>query len=167
VVKGLTVLQLCIAGSEIQTVNFMKFSDWKSYVEMNVEHFSTLHPSKGSLIWMAGSNVSDPPVVDVFWRIWKELDYTLPDDITKCYIFEMLNPERTNIVEHEKVDIILTGVRDLETLQEEEAETFAQVCAAGLLCIIARWWPADLKCYFYRSTTGNVFLPSTCLAGLR
>jgi hypothetical protein len=109
----------------------MKFADWQNYIDMHVEHFSTLHPNKGQLIWMAGANVTDPCVSETFWRIWKSIGYEFPVqtalDRSKCYIFEMLNPERTNIVEHEKADIILTGVRDLETLKEEEPEATAKV----------------------------------------
>jgi hypothetical protein len=37
----------------------------------------------------------------------------------KCYVFELVSPLQTIVVSHKENDIILIGVRNLETLLEE------------------------------------------------
>jgi hypothetical protein len=62
---------------------------------------------------------------ELFWRIWETLGYQLPPIQPYCFSFEMLSLLNRIIVSHVKENIILHGVRNLETLQEEEAHVWA------------------------------------------
>jgi hypothetical protein len=56
------------------------------------------------------------PFETKFWRIWNEMGYLLPEkDFRKCFIFECVEN-----------DILLVGVRDLDTLNEEELEQYCK-----------------------------------------
>ena len=55
---------------------------------------------------------------DLFWEIWNKLEYKLPTDTTKCYIFELVSPINNIIVPQLQDNIILHGVRCLRTLDE-------------------------------------------------
>ncbi|ARF10749.1 RNA ligase [Hokovirus HKV1] len=64
---------------------------------------------------------------DLFWSTWNNLNYSLPNDTTKCYIFELVSPENRIIVAYQKYDIILHGVRCLITLNELDPEYYANI----------------------------------------
>jgi len=55
---------------------------------------------------------------ELFWKTWKELDYTLPDDEKCNYFFELVTPFNKVVVQHEKSNIILHGARRLSDFQE-------------------------------------------------
>jgi len=55
---------------------------------------------------------------DLFWKVWNELNYKLPNDTTKCYMMEMMTPHNRIVVRHKENNIVLHGVRDLLTLNE-------------------------------------------------
>ena len=57
---------------------------------------------------------------DIFWKTWNELGYELPEDTTKCYIFELTTPHNVIIVPQTESNITLHGIRCLKTLTEQE-----------------------------------------------
>ncbi len=61
----------------------------------------------------------------LFWQIWEELGYTLPPVMPYCFSFEMLTPFNRIVVPQAESRLILHGVRNLETLQEEDPATWA------------------------------------------
>lgn len=56
--------------------------------------------------------------VDVFWHLWRELELQLPEDTTKCYIFELLTSMNVIVVRPKKDELVLHGCRCLKTLNE-------------------------------------------------
>jgi hypothetical protein len=62
---------------------------------------------------------------ELFWKIWDELGYSLPPVQPYCFSFEMLSLVNRIIVSHSKANLILHGVRNLETLQEEAPHMWA------------------------------------------
>ncbi|KAL9656915.1 hypothetical protein ABK040_007007 [Willaertia magna] len=52
---------------------------------------------------------------NLFWNLFKKLNYKLPNDIDKCFMFTMTNNQK----------IILHGVRNMNTLKEEEINYYA------------------------------------------
>ncbi len=56
---------------------------------------------------------------DLFWQVWKDLKYELPQDTTKCYIFEITTPYNQIIVPQTNSNITLHGIRCLKTLKEQ------------------------------------------------
>lgn len=55
---------------------------------------------------------------ELFWRVWNELGYKLPNDTSKCYMFELMTAYNKVVVNHGKNRIVLHGARDLNTLEE-------------------------------------------------
>jgi RNA ligase len=63
---------------------------------------------------------------DLFWQTWAQLGYVLPDaDLRYTLAFELMTPENRVVVPHAFPRLVLHGVRDLGTLQEEPAEAWA------------------------------------------
>ena len=70
----------------------------------------------------ASGNVNDYGFnfAELFWKVWNELGYKLPDecDNNKCYAFELLTPYNRIVVQHKSNKLILHGARDLLNLKE-------------------------------------------------
>lgn len=73
----------------------------------------------------AGGNVGNAALTfaDLFWKVWKELDYRLPlwtdsAAISRCYMFELMTSLNRIIVVHDKPRIVHHGARNLVTLEE-------------------------------------------------
>jgi len=62
---------------------------------------------------------------ELFWNIWKELNYKLPDDVTKSYSFELILMAHRFTVNHKSNQIILSSVRDMMTFNEVDLNPFA------------------------------------------
>ena len=62
---------------------------------------------------------------DIFWDAWKQLGYVLPDSTRHNFMFEMMTPYNRIICRYAGSDIVLHGVRNRETLQEERPEPWA------------------------------------------
>jgi hypothetical protein len=62
---------------------------------------------------------------DIFWDAWKQLGYVLPDSTQHNFMLEMMTPYNRIICRHAGSDIVLHGVRNRETLQEESPEPWA------------------------------------------
>ena len=54
----------------------------------------------------------------LFWKVWQELSYQLPDDTQHCYMFELMTPYNRIVVRQHQNDLVLHGVRNLKTRKE-------------------------------------------------
>lgn len=68
----------------------------------------------------ASGNVNDYGFTfrELFWRVWSELKYKLPEGTSITYFFELMTPFNRVVVDHHGNDIILLGARRLDTFQE-------------------------------------------------
>lgn len=68
----------------------------------------------------ASGNVGDfnYTFADLFWKVWKEHGYTLPIDTKSCYVFELMTPYNTIVVQHKVNSLVLHGGRNLNTMRE-------------------------------------------------
>ncbi|MEG3940347.1 T4 RnlA family RNA ligase [Microcoleus sp. S36b_A3] len=57
---------------------------------------------------------------ELFWKVWKELGYELPEARGECFIFELMTPYNRIVVQQKYNDIVLHGVRNTETLRETD-----------------------------------------------
>lgn len=55
---------------------------------------------------------------DLFWKVWADKEYKLPEDTNLCYMFELCTHYNRIVVEHFEARIILHGARNLVTLEE-------------------------------------------------
>ena len=56
---------------------------------------------------------------ELFWKVWKQLDYKVPDSCFGCcFMFEMMTPYNRVVVRHEKPRIVLHGGRRLSDFSE-------------------------------------------------
>ncbi len=62
---------------------------------------------------------------DLFWRVWHELGYTLPENLDYCFIFELMTPYNRVVVRHTQNKLVLHGVRHVKTLEEESPQVWA------------------------------------------
>lgn len=81
-------------------------------------------PSAGGNVWDTGEIYSEH-----FWKIWKELNYNLPDDkyIGKTFTFELCSKENTIVCTQVVPKIVLIGVRDNISGQEYWPTEFAHL----------------------------------------
>ncbi|MEG5058255.1 T4 RnlA family RNA ligase [Microcoleus sp. A2-C5] len=62
---------------------------------------------------------------ELFWKVWKELGYELPEASDECFIFELMTPYNRIVVQQNNNDIVLHGVRNTETLRETDPHFWA------------------------------------------
>lgn len=66
---------------------------------------------------------------ELFWEVFNMLGYKLPEapeDVNKCYMFELATPQNIVIIRHKRPQLFLHGVRDLTTLQEELPDSYCE-----------------------------------------
>ncbi|ELR24512.1 RNA ligase (ATP), putative [Acanthamoeba castellanii str. Neff] len=65
---------------------------------------------------------------DLFWQTWKAMNYTLPDEEHQhyCFMFELFSAENRIIVSPQEELLLLTGARNMQTLQEVDPAIFAE-----------------------------------------
>lgn len=69
-------------------------------------------------------NGSDETFADLFWRVWREKGYRLPDDIggiearDQVFLFELMTPLNRVVVRHDSNRLVLIGVRDRSGQEE-------------------------------------------------
>lgn len=63
---------------------------------------------------------------DLFWKVWNELGYQLPEETNYTFIFELMTPYNKVVVPMFKNQILMHGVRNIDTLQEFDHEPFAK-----------------------------------------
>ena len=57
---------------------------------------------------------------ELFWKVWNELGYHLPQEREYCFIFELMTPYNRIVVQPKNNQIVLHGARNLDTLIESE-----------------------------------------------
>ena len=62
----------------------------------------------------------------LFWRVWHQLNYNLPKETDYCFSFELLSPYNRIVVKQNENNLVLHGVRNIRTLQEEKPEKWAE-----------------------------------------
>jgi hypothetical protein len=62
---------------------------------------------------------------ELFWQVWNELKYNLPQETRQCFIFELMTPYNRIVVQQRKNHLVLHGVRNLDTLIESEPNLWA------------------------------------------
>ena len=63
----------------------------------------------------------------LFWGIFEEKKYKLPENIEFCYIFEVITRNHVIVIEYEEDNLILLGARNMKTLKEEKAEVIGEI----------------------------------------
>ena len=66
---------------------------------------------------------------ELFWQVWNELGYTLPEDCSKTYMFELMTDKNRIIALSPSNRIVLHGVRDTATGTEYFPESTNWECA--------------------------------------
>lgn len=61
---------------------------------------------------------SETTFAQLFWQVWKEKGYNLPNDTNNCYMFELLTPFNRIVVRHKTNRIVLHGARRLSDFRE-------------------------------------------------
>lgn len=76
----------------------------------------------------ADGNVGDKNIKyrDLFWNIWGNLNYILPEETNFCFIFELISPKNIVIVDYKEDNLILHGVRNLTDLKEYDHTEFGK-----------------------------------------
>lgn len=63
---------------------------------------------------------------DLFWQVWQQLGYQLPQEFDRCFMFELTTPFNRIIVPQKDSLLVLHGVRNLSNLKEESPEIWAE-----------------------------------------
>ena len=71
-------------------------------------------------------NVSNFSFQELFWKVWQELNYQLPQEIEHCFMFELMTPYNRIVVRQEHYKLVLHGVRNIKTLQEQNPLNWAE-----------------------------------------
>ena len=92
----------------------------------------------------AGGNVNglNMTFAELFWKVWDELEYPLPDwpDAEKItFMFELMTPFNKIVVQHKENDIKIHGARNIETLQELKPINFDDLWS--VVQIYPMGWP--------------------------
>jgi hypothetical protein len=58
----------------------------------------------------------------LFWEIFNEKGYALPANTNRCYMFEMVSPHNQIIIPYATNNLVLLGIRCIETLTEMSIE---------------------------------------------
>jgi len=55
-----------------------------------------------------------------FWRIWKSLNYKLPEETHMCFMFELVSHFNRIVCHYEEEAILAHGCRNVKTTVEED-----------------------------------------------
>ncbi len=69
---------------------------------------------------------TDLTIKDLFWSVFDNLDYQKPAETNYCFMFELVSPYLRVIVDYQKDDLLLHGVRNLDTFKEEKPDQWAK-----------------------------------------
>jgi len=61
---------------------------------------------------------------ELFWQIWSELNYELPKNTDLCFMFELCTKFNRIVVKQNKNNLILHGIRNVETLKELHLDSY-------------------------------------------
>jgi hypothetical protein len=62
---------------------------------------------------------------DLFWRVWQELGYQLPDDPSQCFMFELITKYNRVVVQPKQNQLILHGARHLHSRVESDPQPWS------------------------------------------
>lgn len=62
---------------------------------------------------------------ELFWRVWQELGYQLPQERDRCFMFELMTPYNRIVVKQRDHQIVLHGTRNIKSLLEDEPHLWA------------------------------------------
>ncbi len=62
---------------------------------------------------------------ELFWKVWQELGYQLPEETDQCFMFELITPYNRIVVQPKNNHIVLHGVRNTQTLLETDPSIWA------------------------------------------
>ena len=84
----------------------------------------------GNVVQDIRSTNQDLTYRELFWKTWDQLGYVLPPSpdklgTTYTFSFELMTPHNRVVVRHTNSRLVLHGVRNLFTLQEEPSELWA------------------------------------------
>lgn len=81
------------------------------FYDMQWQVASSGTPDAGGEVYGTGISFSS-----LFWKVWKELHYNLPDnqDQGMCFMFELCTPFNKQVVQHKANRIIFHGTRNLD-----------------------------------------------------
>jgi hypothetical protein len=82
--------------------------------------------ASGPVIYEQKLNIENITYSELFWKVWDELGYILPEDLENCYIFEMMTSHNQNIVHQDENKIVLHGVRNIHTLEEKDPKIYSK-----------------------------------------
>jgi len=70
-----------------------------------------------------------PTFAQIFWRIFTEKGYKIPNENYKhyCFMFELSTPDTVIVVQHKVSTLRLHGVRNMTSLAEEEPGPFSEL----------------------------------------
>ena len=71
-------------------------------------------------------NIANFSFRELFWKVWQELNYQFPQEIEYCFMFELMTPYNRIVVRQESYKLVLHGVRNLQTLQEDNPLIWAK-----------------------------------------
>ncbi len=57
---------------------------------------------------------------ELFWQVWEELKYPLPEEIEQCFMFELTTPYNRVLVRQNENNLILHGARNINSLLESD-----------------------------------------------
>lgn len=131
---------------EIVSYSYDKFFNYGEHLAANIDWESTTIYDKldGSLMvlyyydrqWrVQSSGTADGggqvggfkfTFAELFWNVWQELDYQLPQETDYCFSFELLTRYNRIVVQQNSNNLILHGVRNIKTLKEEKPKVWAK-----------------------------------------
>jgi len=87
---------------------------------MTLYHYDNKwHVSSSGMPDAAGNVLnSELSFADLFWKVWEQLEYDLPDNKNMCYMFELMTPYNRVVVKHARNRIVLHGARNLSDFSE-------------------------------------------------
>ncbi len=63
---------------------------------------------------------------DLFWKVWNEQGYQLPQETDCCFMFELMTRYNRIVVRQKENQIVLHGVRNTQTLLESDPDFWAK-----------------------------------------
>ena len=62
----------------------------------------------------------------LFWKVWQESGYQLPQETEYCFMFELMTPYNRIVVRQNSNSLVLHGVRNIQTLAEEQVNNWGR-----------------------------------------
>ena len=89
-------------------------------------HISSSSIPNGSSMMCFKDPVNKTTMEQLFWSIFKDKAYKMPENTEFCYIFEVICKNHVIVIEYAENDLILIGVRNVKTLKEEVVDMIGE-----------------------------------------